>query len=136
MDLERLRNEFFTNTDLAEEDLSHLIQVLRPYCAVDKTGRVELRGVDLSGRQQIKLVLAARLVAHKLDESISEELDADGLSGSTGLPKNQAAARAKECVDDGFAERGARGNYKARAGKLKDFFRELSGSEGGSHVTG
>jgi len=136
MDLEKLRKEFFVSTDLAEEDIAHLIQVMRPFCAVDKSGNVELRRDDLSGRQQIKLVLAARLVAHKLNESISEELDADDLSGCTGLPKNQAAARAKECVDEGFAKRGARGSYKACPGKLKGFFRELSGNVGVSHVTG
>jgi hypothetical protein len=136
MDLEKLRKEFFVNTDLAEEDLAHLIQALRPFCAVDKSGNVKVRRADLSGRQQIKLVLAARLVAHKLNESISEEVDADDLSGSTGLPKNQAAARAKECVDEGFAERGARGSYRACAGELNGFFRELSGNVGASHVTG
>jgi len=136
MDIEKLRREFFVSTDLAEEDLARLVQALRPYCAVDKAGKVEVRRADLSGRQQIKLVLAARLVAHKLNESISEELDADDLSGSTGLPKNQAAARAKECVDEGFAERSARGNYRARAGRLDGFFLELSGSVGASRATG
>lgn len=136
MDLEKLREEFFVSTDLAEEDLAHLIQVMRPFCAVDRSGNVEVRRDGLSARQQIKLVLAARLVAHKLSESISEELDADDLSECTGLPKNQTAARAKECVDEGFAKRGARGSYKACPGRLKGFFRELSGNKGASHVTG
>jgi hypothetical protein len=129
MDLARLRSEFLVDDDVSPERLSKLIESLLRYCVVSKTGKVEVRSLDLSGRQLVKLVLVARLVAHKLDESVCDEVNADELAENTGLPKNQASARAKECVDERFAERSARGNYRALARKVDAFLNELAGTE-------
>ncbi len=128
MDLAKLRSEFLVDDEVSTERLSILIESLLPHCVVSKKGKVEIKRADLSGRQLVKLVLVARLVAHKLDESVGDEVNADELAESTGLPKNQATARAKECVDEGFAERSARGNYRARPRKVDAFLTELAGS--------
>jgi hypothetical protein len=128
MDLAKLRSEFLVDDDVSTEKLSSLIESLLPHCVVSKKGKVEIKQTDLSGRQLVKLVLVARLVAHKLDESVGDEVNAEELAESTGLPKNQATARAKECVDEDFAERSARGNYRARPRKVDAFLSELAGS--------
>jgi hypothetical protein len=85
-----------------------------------------MRRSDLPGKQQVKLVLAARLLASKLDDAILGEVTVEQLSEYTGLPKDQAAARAKECMDERFADRSARGSYKARPLKVEEFLDGLS----------
>jgi len=127
MDIEKLSQKFLVDGDVDPERLGHLIQQLLPYCVVRKNGAVDIVAGELSGKGQVKLVLAARLVASKLkDSTVSGEVTAEEISQYTGLPKNQAAARAKECVDDKFAERSARGSYRARDHKLDSFLPELS----------
>ena len=128
MDLAKLRGEFLVDDEVSTEKLSTMIENLLPHCVVSKKGKVEIKRADLSGRQLVKLVLVARMAAHKLDESVGDAVDADEIAESTGLPKNQASARAKECFDEGFAERGARGSYRARPRKVDAFLSELAKS--------
>jgi len=133
MSIEELRNEFLVDDDLGEEKLASVIKRLLPICVVDKRGSVEIKRGGLSGRQLVKVVLAARLIAHVLDQAISDELNAEELAANTGLPKNQASARAKEAFDEKFADRTARGNYRARMRKIHEFLDELTGKAGKEH---
>jgi hypothetical protein len=126
MSLERLREEFLVDSDLGEKRLEVLVRKILPYCLVSKDGFVELKAANLSGKEQVKLVLAARLIASKLDKAVRGDLTAEELSEQTGLPKNQAAARAKECFDEKFAERSARGSYRARQHRIDAFLDGLS----------
>ncbi len=126
MSLDDLRRAFLVNEDLDEERLAALIKRLLPICVVDKNGVVQIKRPGLPGRSLVKIVLLARLVAHRLDESIPDELDAAGLAANTRMPKNQAAARAKEVVDEAFAERTTRGNYRACMWKVDEFLDELA----------
>lgn len=122
MDLNKLTEQFLVDDEATPEKLGEWIQKLLPYCVVRKNGTVDMVGGKLSGKELVKLVLSARLVASKLKESsINSEVTAEEIAAYTGLPKNQAAARAKEAVDERFAERSARGSYKATQHKLNDF---------------
>lgn len=125
MDLSKLKEQFLVEDDVKAERLGQLIQKLLPHCVVGKNGRVELKSTDLSAKQQVKLLLAARLVASKLEPSVSGEVSAEEISEYTGLPKNQAIARARDCIGDKFAERAARGSYRARQHKIESFLSEL-----------
>ncbi len=130
MSLEQLREEFLVDGDLGEKRLEDLIRKILPYCVVSRDGFVELRRADLSGKARVKLVLAARLIASMLDKAVSGDLTTEELSEQTGLRKNQAAARVKECFDERFAERSARGSYRARPHKIDAFLDDLVGSAG------
>jgi hypothetical protein len=125
MTLEQLREQFLVDDDVPNEKLEQLIQKALPYCIVRKNGSVELRRSDLSGKQQVKVTLTARFLASKLDESIVGDVTVEQLSEYTGLPKDQAAARAKECLDERFADRSSRGSYKARPLKIEEFLNTL-----------
>jgi hypothetical protein len=92
-----------------------------PHCVVDKKGFVHIKDHNRPGRDQVKLVLAGRLLASKLDDAVISDVTVEQLAEYTGLPKNQAAARAKECLDEKFAERSARGSYRARVNKIEEF---------------
>jgi hypothetical protein len=127
MDLTKLSERFLIGDETSPEELAQLIQKLLPYCVVHKSGRVDVVAGNLPGRELVKLVLSARLVASRLKESlVSGEVTAEEIAEYTGLPKNQAAARAKEAVDERFAERSARGSYRARPSKLDSFLDQLS----------
>lgn len=126
MNLDDLRNQFVVDDDVKSEKLAELIQKALPHCVVRKNGTVELKRSDLSGKQAVKLVLAARLLASKLDEAIVGEVTVEQLSEYTGLPKDQASARSKECLDERFAERSSRGSYKARPLKAEEFLNGLT----------
>jgi hypothetical protein len=130
MDLAKLTEQFLIDEDAAPERLSDLIQKLLPFCVVRKNGTVEINRSDLSGKDIVKVVLSARLVASKLgDSAINSDVTAEEIAAYTGLPKNQAAARAKEAVDERFAERSARGSYRARLYKVDDFLRNLTSAQ-------
>ena len=123
---QQLKEQFLVEDDVQNEKLEQLIQKALPYCTVRKNGTVEVKRSDFSGKQQIKLVLSARFIASKLDESIVGDVTVEQLSEYTGVPKDQAAARAKECLDERFAERSSRGSYKARPLKIEEFLDSLS----------
>jgi hypothetical protein len=125
MGLDELKEKFLVDDEVRSERLEQLVRNALPHCVVDKKGRVHLKGLGRPGKEQVKLVLAGRLIASKLDEAISEDVTVEQLAEYTGLPKNQAAARAKECLDEKFADRSARGSYKARVNKAEEFLSAL-----------
>lgn len=125
MSLEELKEQFLIDDEIRAERLEHLIAKALPHCVVDRKGTVHIKNVNRSGKEQVKLVLGARLVASKLDEAVSGEVSVEQISEYTGLPKNQAAARAKECLDEKFADRSARGSYKARLNKIEEFLNSI-----------
>jgi hypothetical protein len=128
MDLRELKERFIVDDDVQGERLAHLAEKALNHCVVRKNGSVEISS-RLAGKDQVKLVLSARLIASKLEESLSSEVTIDQISEYTGLPKNQAAARAKECLDERFAERSQRGSYKARSFKVEEFLDTLARSK-------
>lgn len=127
MDLKSLSEKFLVSEETTPQVLTELIQGLLPHCVVRKNGAVDVTAASLSGGDLVRLVLAARLVASKLpDSAISSEVTTDEIAEYTGLPRNQAAARAKDTVDQKFSERSARGSYRARQNKVQEFLRSLA----------
>ena len=125
MSLDDLRSQFVVDDDVRSEKLEALIQKALPHCKVRKNGSVEITRSDLAGRQAVKLALAARLLASKLYDTVASDVTIEQVAEYTGLPKDQAAARAKECLDERFAERSARGSYRARLLKIEEFLDSL-----------
>ena len=105
MNLEELKEKFIVDDELQNERLARLAEKALGHCVVHKNGSVELSDSRLSGKDQVRLVLSARLIASKLDTSLSDEVTVEQIAEYTGLPKNQAAARAKECLDGRIARK-------------------------------
>jgi hypothetical protein len=123
MSLDQVARQFVVDEEIADERLERLIQKLLPFCVVSKTGAVRISASGLSGKDQMKLVLSARLAASRLKES---PIRADVSAEEACAYKNQVVARMKECADDGFADRVERGMYRARQHKLDGFIDELA----------
>ena len=126
MDLEKLKGQFLVEDDVKTERLGHLLEKLIPYCSVSKAGAVEIKISNLSSGQQVRMVLAARAVGSRLDKAIVAEVSIKQLEDYTGLPAKQVAARVSECLREKFAERAARGTYRARLHKIEGFIAGLS----------
>ena len=129
MNIDELKEQFLVDGEVQKERLAQLVRKALEHCVVHKNGAVELKHKSLAGKDQVKLVLSARLLASKLEESLSGDVTVEEIAESTGLPKNQVAARAKECLDERFAERSTRGSYKARSLKVEEFLDTLSKSK-------
>lgn len=125
MDLATLKGQFITDVELAAETLARVIERLLDYCTVGKDGRVDVKNTQLPAKVQVRLILACRLAASKLDDGILAEVTIDELAEFAALPRDQATARAKDAVDTGFAERTGRGAYRARSRKVEQFLIEL-----------
>jgi len=130
MSLDDLRSQFVVDDDVRSEKLEALIQKALPHCKVHKNGSVQITRSDLTGRQAVKLVLAARLLASKLFDTVASDVTVEQVAEYTGLPKDQAAARAKDCLDERFAERSARGSYRARPLKVEEFLDSVGQTRG------
>lgn len=91
------------------------------HCRIDKEGRVEIRGTGLSGKDQVKLTLAARVIGAEMDPSVSPEVSVAEISKATGLPPNQVRARGKDAIEDKFAQSPRSGIYRALPHKIEQF---------------
>lgn len=121
MNIEDLRKQFIVDEDVLKSRLEALVGKALKHCRTDSQGQVLIMSRSLSGRDQLKLVLAARAIAAQLDSSISPDVSVSEIGRYTGLPANQIRARGKEAVEDKFAEATGRGRYRAVPYKLEAF---------------
>jgi hypothetical protein len=126
MNIDSLREQFIVDDDVLKSRLESLVAKALKHCRVDKKGQVLVTASDLSGRDQVKLVLAARGIAVALDESIRSEVSVAEIGKFTGLPGNQVRARVKECIEQKFAESCGTGIYRAMPYKIEAFLDSLA----------
>jgi len=96
------------------------------HCRIDKDGGVEIRNPALSGKDQVKLTLAARAIGAEMDSAISRDLTVAEIAKFTGLPPNQVRARGKDAIEDKFALSPRSGIYRALPHKIEPFLKGLS----------
>src|SRR5271170_6083430 len=87
--IEELKKQFIVGENLLKSRLEPLVGKALAHCRIDKDGRVEVRNTKLSGREQVKLTLAARAIGSEMDSAISPEVSVLEISKFTGLPANQ-----------------------------------------------
>lgn len=126
MNLEELKKKFIVDDDVLKARLQTIVSKALDHCQLDKHGQVLISNTKLSGRDKVKLTLAARAIAAQLDPKISPEVTGPEIGKYTGLPINQVRARAKEAVDDKFAESTQAGTYRAMPHKIESFLDSIS----------
>ena len=125
MTIEELKKQFIVEGDVLKERLEALVSKALRHCRIDKSGQVLISDGQLSGRDQVKLILSARAIASQLDRDIRPEVSVVEIAKYTGLPANQVRARGKECIEHKFAESSAAGVYRAIPHKIESFLDEL-----------
>lgn len=125
MSLEELKRKFIVDEDTLRTKLEALVHKASTHCVVDTKGGIHINNSNLKGRDRLKLALAARALAARLDDRISAEVSVPELVTATGLPANQVRARATEIVEGHFAETVTKGVYRANAHRVEQFITEL-----------
>ena len=124
-ELESLKSKFIVDDEAIASRLETLVSKALTHCVVDRRGRVHVNNDKLSTRDKLKLSLAARQLASRLDSNISAEMTVDDLIESTGLPRDQVRARMSEVVKERFAIAAEAGVFSAALHKVEAFLDSL-----------
>ncbi|SPE44856.1 hypothetical protein SBA7_550004 [Candidatus Sulfotelmatobacter sp. SbA7] len=128
LSIEELKKQFIVDEDLLRSRLEPVVGKALSHCRIDKDGRVEIRNPKLSGKDQVKLTLAARAIGSEMDSTISPEVTVLEISKFTGLPANQVRARGKDAIEEKFAQSPRSGVYRAMPHKIEPFLDTLEAS--------
>lgn len=119
--IEELRKEFIVDENVLKSRLEPVVTKALAHCRIDKDGRVEIKSIGLSGRDQVKLTLAARVIGAEMDPTIAPDVSVAEIARFTGLPPNQVRARGKDAIEDKFAQSPRSGVYRALPHKIEAF---------------
>jgi hypothetical protein len=125
MSIEELKRQFIVDEDVLKTRLEPIVTKALAHCRIDKNGQVLITNPKLSGKEQLKLALAARAIGSQMDPSISAEVTVAEISKYTGLPENQVRARGKDAIADRFAQSPRSGVYRALPHKVESFLESL-----------
>ena len=123
--LEELKKQFIVDENVLKSRLEPVVGKALAHCRIDKDGRVEIRNTRLSGKEQVKLTLAARAIGSEMDPAISPEVSVLEISKFTGLPANQVRARGRDAIEEKFAQSPRSGVYRALPHKVEAFLDAL-----------
>ncbi len=128
MNIEELRRQFIMDGDALKTRLEPLVTKALRHCRIDKTGNVLITNVQLSSKDQVLMVLAARRIASELDPSIPAEVTIAEISKCTALPTNQVRARGTDAIKGKWAEAPKPGTYRAIPHRIETFLDGLEDS--------
>jgi hypothetical protein len=126
MTLEELKKQFIVDEDALKARLEPVVAKALVHCRLDKNGQVLITDASLSGKEQVKLALAARAIGSQMDSAISPVVSVAELSRFTGLPGNQVRARGKDAIEDKFAQSPKTGVFRALPHKVEAFLDSLN----------
>jgi hypothetical protein len=127
--IEELKKQFIVDGNVLKARLEPVVTKALAHCRIDKDGRVEIRNTRLSGKEQVKLTLAARVIGSEMDPAISPEVSVVEISKVTGLPANQVRARGRDAIEDKFAQSPRSGVYRALPHKIEAFLDALGAAQ-------
>jgi len=126
MTIEELKKQFIVDEDVLKARLEPIVAKALVHCRLDKNGQVLITDTNLSGKEQVKLALAARAIGSQMDSGISPNVSVAEISKFTGLPGNQVRARGKDAIEDRFAQSPKTGVYRALPHKVEAFLDSLN----------
>ena len=129
MSLEELKRQFIVDDDVLKSRLEPIVAKALAHCRIDKIGQVHITNTKLSGKDQVKLALAARAIGSQMDATIVAEVTVAEISRYTGLPGNQVRARGKDAIEDKFAQSPRSGVYCAFPHKVEAFLDSISAAQ-------
>lgn len=128
MEKDELKRKFILDEKEVRARLEELVSKALKHCRVDGKGRVHFQNKKLSGKDKIKLALAARGIASELEPNLSADVTITELSQIAGLPENQVRARCTEFVAENYAESPKRGVFQAVFARIELLLDSIKGS--------
>lgn len=126
MTMEELKKQFIVDEDVLKARIEPIVTKALRHCRLDKSGQVLITNGKLSGKQKVRLTLAARAIASQMDSTIMADVTVAEIENFTGLPANQVRARGKDAIADRFADSPKAGVYRALSHKIEDFLDSIS----------
>ena len=127
-DLKELKSQFIIDQGrFDEERIPLLIKRVLKFARVTSEGRVILQAkTSMNNINQIKLVLAARFLANKLEPSIKPEVSIDEVVDFTGIEIRQVSARISSLTNvDRFVIKNKRGIFSVAPFFIESFLDEI-----------
>jgi hypothetical protein len=128
MNTEDLKRRFIADDDVLKARLEPVVDKALIHCKVDKKGQVLITNSNLSAKDRVCLVLAARAIAAQLDPTISQDVTVTDIGTYLGLPANQVRARGNDAIKAKFAESPVPGIYRAVPHKVEAFLDGIAGT--------
>src|ERR1700722_10127006 len=119
MSIEDLKKKFIVDDDVLKNRLEEIATKALEHCVVDKKGNVHFNGSNLSAREKLSLILAARAIASQMDETIKSDVSMAELTLISGLPEKQITARIAELTKDKLVTSSKKGIYSAVPHKVE-----------------
>ena len=125
--IDELAKRFIISSEEKEKILENILEkILDLGVKVAKDGHVFIDDPKLTQKEKVFLVVAARYVAHMLDEGIPEQVTVREVSVYSGVKEEVASARLKELTDDKYLVRIKKGVYKAQSlARIRNYLREI-----------
>lgn len=124
---QELKKDFIVDEQYYEkEKMPELIKGLSKFCKVGTGGKIYIEFNNLTTRERIKLVFAARLLASKLEKNIIPQMSVDEVVDSANVPRDQVIARLSEFASEGFLSKINKGVYVATPFYIERFLEEIN----------
>ena len=121
-DVEELKKKFIVDEGTYEsERMKDDVDRLLKFCRVTSKGSVLITDARLTDKKKVALVIVARYIGNKLDKKIPEVVNGEEIAVYTKIDQLGVNARVKEVIDEGFASREGKGQYKTNPGRITDF---------------
>ena len=129
MSIEDLKKKFIVDDDVLKNRLEEIATKALEHCVVDKKGNVHFNGSNLSAREKLSLILAARAIASQMDETIKSDVSMAELTLISGLPEKQITARIAELTKDKLVTSSKKGIYSAVPHKVEALLNSVKKTE-------
>jgi len=129
MSIEDLKKKFIVDDDVLKNRLEEIATKALEHCVVDKKGNVHFNSSNLSAREKLSLILAARAIASQMDETIKSDVSMAELTLSSGLPEKQITARIAELAKDKLVASSKKGIYSAVPHKVEALLNSVKKAE-------
>ena len=129
MSIEDLKKKFIVDDDVLKNRLEEIATKALEHCVVDKKGNVHFNSSNLSAREKLSLILAARARASQMDETIKSDVSMAELTLSSGLPEKQITARIAELAKDKLVASSKKGIYSAVPHKVEALLNSVKKAE-------
>jgi hypothetical protein len=129
MSIEDLKKKFIVDDDVLKDRLEDIATKALEHCVVDKKGNVHFNSSNLSAREKLSLILAARAIASQMEETIKSDVSMAELTLNSGLPEKQITARIAELAKDKLVASSKKGIYSAVPHKVEALLNSVKRAE-------
>lgn len=126
-ELEELKKKFIIDSgDFDSEEIKKYLTIILKFCKITSDGGVILIKTKLTNKEKIGIIILARYLGNKLNETIAEAISWIEVSKYSNIEKKSVSARASDLQNEGFISKESEGIYKFNSIMIGEFLEILS----------